>query len=321
MTVFSRVLGNSRQNIYKTYLRERTGKNEKRLLQMEAVREMVITNPGLPGSTIYRKLLERGYVLGRDRFYSLVNQGHLTMNAKRKQWKSRRYKLKTVPNQVENKTFSRVYDVLFADYTEIATKEGDFQLLLVEDLVSRYITAKQISPTCSSVPVIEALKESMELKQSLGLKYKTIFHTDKGTEFVNYAVKDFADKNNLILSNTGINRCYENPFMESLNKTLKHHLGLRVLFSTKAEAYNQIERVINIYNNERVHSKIGKRIPCNVLMSYTGKKTRSLGRKQASCPPSGRGARTYSKSLRVKVKKIDIDSILKAVKYKCVNRF
>jgi putative transposase len=321
MTVFSRVLGKSRQNLYKTYLQERPDKNEERSIQMQAVREMIILNPGLPGTSIYRKLLECGYYIGRDRFYDLVNQGHLTMNAKRKKWKSREYNVKAAPNLVENKTFSRVYEVLFADYTEIATAEGEVQLLLVEDLVSRYITAKQVSASCSSAPVIEALQESMELKLSLGLRYKTIFHTDKGTEFVNYAVKAFAEQNNLVLSNTGINRCYENPFMESLNKTLKHHLGLRVELPTKAEAYNQIERVIDIYNNERVHSKIGKRIPCDVLMSYTGKKTRSLGGKPASCPPSGRGARTYSKSLRIKVKKINIDRILKAAKYKCVNRY
>lgn len=321
ITVFSRALGQTRQNVYKTYFKQGPGKTEVRQKQMQAVKEMAAKHPGLPGTSIFHKLLEQGFKIGRDRFYALVNEGHLTMNSRRKQWKKRSYIIKPASNLVENKTFNRVYEVLFADYTEINTMEGKIQLLLIEDLVSRYITSSKYSPTCSSLPVIEALEESIQLKKSLGLKYKTILHTDKGTEFVNYAVQQFSQDNNLILSNTGLFGCHENPFMESTNKTLKHHLGLRIQFPTKEDAYNHIRNAIDNYNNERIHHSIGKRIPYNVLMSYTGKKPKKPDGFCRKYPLPGKGIRMYSKALSVKVKKIKIDSLTKTKKRKSVNRF
>jgi putative transposase len=196
---------------------------------------------------------------------------------------------------------------VLSDYTEIETNEGKLQLLLVEDLVSRYITAFRISNTCKSAPVVEALQESLALKASLRLKYKTIFHTDRGSEFVNNAIKNIAAANNVQLSNTGKNHCYENAYMESLNKTMKHCLGLRVKFATKEDARLSIEAAIFRYNNEHRHSSIGKRVPLSVLMSYTGRKTGKPEGKSGSCHPPGRRARTYSKSLVVKIKKIGLD--------------
>jgi transposase InsO family protein len=277
--------------------------------------EVIISErKGLSGSMIRRELTKRGVIIGRDRFYKLIKRYSLTANSKRKAWKSIHYKLKAAKNLIYNRTYHRVYEVLLADYTEIETCEGKLQLLMVEDLISRYVTASRISKTCTAAPVIEALHESFRLKASLGLRYKTILHTDRGTEFVNHAVQNFAKENDVLLSNTGIHKCFDNPFMESLNKTLKHCLGLRVNFDTKVEAHRQINEAIKIYNNEHHHSGLGKRIPCSVLMNYTSKKSRKPEEKTGSCPPPGRGARTYAKSLTVKIKKIKIDKPKSKVK-------
>ncbi|MDP3013073.1 MAG: IS3 family transposase [Candidatus Subteraquimicrobiales bacterium] len=298
----------SRQNFYKTYLKC----NEEKLYYKDKVRSEILSileyHSGLSGVQIRRKLLDKGIQIGRDSFYQLINDYRLTLNSRRKAWRKKRYKTPAAKNQIINRTFRRVFEVLVSDYTEIETEEGKLQLLLVEDLVSRFITAYRISPTCSSAPVSEAFQESLVLKSSLGLKYQTIFHSDRGSEFVNHAVRNIARDNNVLISNTGIHRCYENAFMESLNKTLKHSLGLRIRFSSKAEAYTYIEEAINIYNFERQHSKLGNRIPYSVLTSYTGKKGNLSGGKPNFCHPSGRVARTYANSLKVKVKKINIDN-------------
>jgi putative transposase len=294
----------SRQNFHKTYLRC----DPEKLYYMDMVKSAILSilekHPGLSGAQIRRKLMERGIQIGRDRFYRLVDDYKLTLNSKKKAWRRRKYKTPAADNQLINKTFRRVFEVLFSDYTEIDTEEGKLQLLLVEDLVSRFITAYRINPTCTSAPVTAAFQESMDLKSSLGLRYQTIFHSDRGSEFVNQAVRTTARQNNVVISNTGLHRCYENAFMESLNKTLKHSLGLRVKFPTKAEACECIETAINIYNFERQHSKLGNRIPYSVLTGYTGKKGNLRSVKDSLCHSSGRVARIYSKALKVKVKKI-----------------
>jgi transposase InsO family protein len=256
---------------------------------------------------IRKELKSREEQIGRDKFYALVKRHKLTINSQKRAWR-RSHKLKTpAKNLIMNRTFHRVFEVLFSDYTEIVTAEGKLELLLVEDLVSRYITSYRISDTCTAAPVIEALEESLALKSSLKLRYQTIFHTDKGSEFVNHAVKRAAEANNVLLSNTGRNHCYENAFIESLNRTLKHSMGLRVRFASKSEARAEISKAIFTYNTMHNHSKLGKRTPYSVLMSYTGKKRGNPGGKSSSCPPPGRGARIYSKSLITKIKKIGLD--------------
>lgn len=297
----------SRQNFYQTYLHC----DEQKLYSKDKVKSAVLSvlekHPGLSGVEVRRKLSEQGIQIGRDSFYRLVNAYKLTLNSKKKAWRSKRYKTPAAPNQLVNRTFRRVFEVLVSDYTEIDTEEGKLQLLLVEDLFSRFITSYRVNPTCTAAPVASAFQESLELKSSLGLKYQTIFHSDRGSEFVNHAVRTIARENNVLISNTGKHRCYENAFMESLNKTLKHSLGLRVKFPTKQEAYECIEMAINIYNYERQHSKLGNRIPYSVLTGYTGKKANSLSGNSEICHSSGRVPRTYANSLKVKVKKIRVD--------------
>jgi len=314
MSLISESLGMSRQNLYKTYLHRDLRRERADERYEQAIEEVLVSKSGLSGSQIRRELGAAGIHIPRDRFYQIIKGKKYTLNSRGKGWKTKPYKMPAAANLVKNKTFRRVFEVLFSDYTEIKTDEGPLQLLLMEDLVSRYITAYRISDTCKSGPVVEAMEESMALKSSLKLKYPTVLHTDRGSEFVNHAVRNIADKYSIQLSNTGSNRCFENPYIESLNKTLKFTLGLRVRYATKSEARGAIRAIIERYNTAHKHGSLGKRIPYYVLTGYTAKKSRNPEEKVAPCRPAGRAARIYSKSLSVKIKKIKLDKVKRALK-------
>ncbi|MDP3013229.1 MAG: integrase core domain-containing protein, partial [Candidatus Subteraquimicrobiales bacterium] len=269
---------------------------------------ILLDRQGISGNEIRKELTSQGIKIGKTKFYWLVKRFKLTVNSKKKAWRTKNYKMPASPNLIKGRTFRRVFEVLFADYTVIETKEGKLWLIMVEDLISRYVTSYRICGSCKSFPVVEALAESMALKKSLKLRYTTIFHTDRGSEFVNHAVENYAQNYEINLSNTGENHCYENAFMESLNKTLKHCYGLRTNFTTKEEANDEIGKAIKRYNNFHHHASLGKRIPYSVLMSYTGlrkgRKSENPEGKSCSNHPNGRVARIYSKSLSVKIKRI-----------------
>ncbi len=171
-------------------------------------------------------------------------------------------------------------------------------------MIRRILCALLLKSICIYDTISRLTRSCLALKSSLNLRYQTIFHTDKGSEFVNHALKRSAAVNNVLVSNTGKFHCYENAFMESLNRTLKHSQGLRTKFSTKSEAVAEISKAIYSYNTLHQHSKLGKRTPYTVLMSYTGKKSETTGGKSAFCTTSGKVARIYSKSLIVKIKRI-----------------
>ena len=307
MSLMSENLCMSRQNLYKTYVHRDLSKEIEEHRHQQSIEDVLVANKGLSGSQVRRELEAGGVHISRDGFYRLVNRNKYTLNSRSRAWKSKPYKLQAAANLIKNKTFRRVYEVLFADYTEIKTDEGPVQLLMVEDLISRYITSFRICDTCKSWPVVEALEESMALKSALNLRYQTIFHTDRGSEFVNHAVRNIAFKHDILLSNTGNNHCYDNPYMESLNKTLKYTLGLRVNYTTKEEASLDIAGKIEHYNQAHKHGSLGKRVPYCVLMHYTAVKSRNPEGKRGSCRPAGRAERTFSKSLAVKIKKINLD--------------
>lgn len=307
MTLFCQSIRLNRQNAYQNYLNCDEVKLKRSDMIKNAILSILEEHPGWSGVQVHKELVSCGFQIGRDRFYRIVNANKMTLNSRRKAWKKRRVRSKPSPNMIINHTFRRVFEVLLSDYTEIETDEGKLQLLIMEDLVSRYITAHKISATCSSAPVVAALEESMALKADMKLRYQTIFHTDQGSEFVNHAVHQVAVDHNLHLSNTGIYRCFENSFMESLNRTLKHSFGLRAKFATKMDAIRYIDSAINRYNTQHLHSSIGKRVPYVVLIGYTGKNNGNPEVKSGSCPPPGQGARIYSKVLIVKVKKINLD--------------
>jgi len=307
LSLISESLGMSRQNLYKTYLHRDPGREIKEQQYKEAIEDVLAGRSGVSGSQARRELEEAGVHIPRDQFYRMVNRNRYTLNSRSRAWKSKPYRSQAAANLIKNKTFRRVFEVLFADYTEIKTDEGPCQLLLIEDLVSRYITSYRICDTCKSWPVIEALEESMALKSRLKLNYQTILHTDRGSEFVNHAVKNTALEHGIQLSNTGNNHCYDNPYVESLNKTLKYTMGLRVRYKTKEEARADIRAIIERYNTAHKHGSLGKRTPYCVLTSYTAKKSRNPEEKPGSCRPAGRAARSYAKSLAVKIKKNNLD--------------
>ncbi|MBW6513486.1 MAG: IS3 family transposase [Candidatus Syntrophosphaera sp.] len=307
MSLISESLGMSRQNLYKTYLHRDLSKENTEQQYKQAIEDKLLEKSGLSGSQVRRELSDEGVHIPRDRFYRLVNRNRYTLNSSSRAWKTKPYKSQAASNLIKNRTFRRVFEVLFADYTEIKTDEGPLQLLLMEDLVSRYVTSYQICDTCKAWPVVEALEESMALKARLRLKYQTILHTDRGSEFVNHAVKNTVLEYGIQLSNTGNNHCYDNAYIESLNKTLKYTMGLRIRYKTKEEAKAEIREIINQYNTAHKHSSLGKRIPYCVLTRYTAKKSRNPEVKPGSCHPAGRVARTYAKSLAVKIKKNNLD--------------
>ena len=307
MSLFCEAVLINRQNLYKTYMNDTNGTMRKKDALKGSLISLSADNEALSGSQLRQFIQSKGVNIGRDAFYKLVKELHLTLNSRKKAWKKQHNSRLPVKNLIMNHTYHRVFEVLFSDYTQIATCEGKLELLLIEDLVSRAIVSYRISNTCTSAPVIEALEESLALKAFFKLRYRTIFHSDKGSEFVNHALRKVAQENNVLVSNTGKGHCYENAFLESLNRTLKHSLGLRKKFKTKREATVTINSVITFYNNEHRHSNIGKRTPYSVLMSYTGKKSKIPDGKERVATTSTKVPRIYSNSLAVKIKPIHIN--------------
>ena len=103
--------------------------------------------------------------------------------------------------------------------------------------------------------VIDAL--AMVLRNGHTQHGKTIFHSDRGTQYLSTEFAAFTQKAGIARSvgRTGI--CYDNAWAESFNATLKVERVHRTAYPTRRHAIRDITRYIELrYNQKRLHSAL-----------------------------------------------------------------
>lgn len=156
---------------------------------------------------------------------------------------------------------------LVGDITYIHTWQGWVYLATVLDCYSKMVVGYAMADHMRTSLITEAL--SMAVKNGHTTAGETIFHSDRGTQYMSREFYNYCESIGVTRSvgRTGI--CYDNAWAESFNATLKVERVHRVVYPTRRRAVDDITRWIELYyNRQRIHSALGYRTPAEVVESW-----------------------------------------------------
>ena len=121
-----------------------------------------------------------------------------------------------------------------------------------------------MSDTLELTGSLRALKLALRRTK---LKSELIHHSDRGVQYCSNQYVNELKKNNIRISMTEENHCYENAIAERVNGILKDEFYLEQTFFDVAHAQRAAKNAIKLYNEVRLHLSLNFKTPENVYKS------------------------------------------------------
>jgi putative transposase len=155
--------------------------------------------------------------------------------------------------------------VWVSDITYIRTIKGFCYLALITDMYSRKIIGYDISNSLELKGCVRALNKALyQSKDITGL----IHHSDRGIQYCSNVYTQILKRNNIGISMTEENHCYENAMAERVNGILKDEFYLDQTFDSLQHAKRATKNAINLYNEIRLHLSLDYKTP-NMVYKLT----------------------------------------------------
>ena len=209
----------------------------------------------------YRTMLwyvrRQGFKIGESRLRRIMRDNSLQAKIKKKFIKTTdsEHDEMVYPNLLPEMVVDNVNQVWVSDITYVRILTGFVFVAVVLDIYSRKVIGYAISEKIDHNLTLEALQMAIVKRCPVP---GVIHHSDRG---VQYLCKDYvallkAYQFHMSCSRRG--NPYDNAFCESFMKTLKsNEVDLKQYESILDVVTNVSKFIDEIYNNERVHSKIG----------------------------------------------------------------
>lgn len=148
--------------------------------------------------------------------------------------------------------------VWVSDITYIRTVKGFCYLALITDVYSRKIVGWDLSDSLELSGCVRALHKALyQTKSVKGL----IHHSDRGIQYCSNQYTQILKRNNIQISMTEENHCYENAIAERVNGILKDEFYLDQTFDSVLHAKRATKSAINLYNQIRLHVSLNYKTP------------------------------------------------------------
>jgi len=140
------------------------------------------------------------------------------------------------------------------DITAIPTGTGWLYLAVVLDLWSRRVVGWAVRPTLDAELPCAALQTALMRRRHV---HGLLHHSDRGCRYTSARYQAQLRAAGIRCSMSRRGNCFDNAPVESFFRTLKVEIDERCYWPTRRDAAHAIQRYIDFYNTDRLHSSLG----------------------------------------------------------------
>jgi transposase InsO family protein len=198
--------------------------------------------------------------VGRDTLFNILRKHDMLIHRKKAHHRTTNsfHRFHKYRNIIKDMKMTKPNQVWVSDITYIRTINGFCYLALITDMYSRKIVGHDLSDSLELAGCVRALQKA--LKQS-GKRSPQVHHSDRGIQYCSNVYTSILIKNNIKISMTEDNHCYENALAERVNGILKDEFYLDQTFASIAEAKRAAKNAIELYNTIRLHLSLKYKTP------------------------------------------------------------
>ena len=266
------------------YYQRPTHRPEEDLALQDEIERIVTECTAYGYRRVTHELDRRGWQANHKRVLRIMREHSWLCRMLRSQPRTTQFdhKLPVFPNLLPETAVTALNQVWVADITYIRLRHEFIYLAVILDAHSRRVVGWNLSRRLDVSLTLLALESALQSRQ---IAPGVIHHSDRGVQYAAHDYVQRAEAAGMVQSMSRKGRPRDNPQAESFFRTLKTEQVYLSEYLDFEDAYRQIGRFLNqVYNQERLHSKLGYRPPAEFEAAEREKQRGHPGRWTVGAP-------------------------------------